>query len=356
MNKKLITLAIAAAVATPFAAQAGSLNVANQDITLSGGITGDYIYQTDTKMDQYVVNDALLDFASDAKAGGMGFKLGVGTLAGNNMGSSTSPLNIIGGGSTVVPNSPTTVGVQYGWVTLMPTDGLTVDAGMLATNTGYEVAPSYDNGNILRGLVYLNQAANYYTGARVTYSTGNMSVYVEGSKQPAGGNSNGQAIGASATMGSVNGSISYFNDEDNKSIVDIVASTMAGNVTLATNIDYITKSDKMKKAAPAGTDDNAYGIALYATVPMGDMAELPMRLEYVNDGTSGLYGMGSSGNSQTAITFTITPTYNFSKATFVRAELAYVSVDKKVGSPYVDDKGIATDSNMTVGAQAGVRF
>ena len=42
---------------------------------MSGGITGDYMYQTDTKMDQYVVNDALLDFASDAKAGGVGFKL-----------------------------------------------------------------------------------------------------------------------------------------------------------------------------------------------------------------------------------------------------------------------------------------
>ena len=349
MNKKLISIAIAAAVAAPLAAQAGTITVPNMDITMSGGITGDYMYQTDTKMDEYVVNDALLDFASDAKAGGMGFKLGVGTLANNDLHSSTSTTGIIGNGGNF--------GVNYGWVTVMPTDGLKVDAGLLATNTGYEVAPSYDNGNILRGLVYYNQAPNYYTGARVTYSTGDMSVYVEGSKQPAGGNSNGQAIGASATMGSVNGSISYFNDEDNKSIVDIVASTKAGNVTLATNIDYITKSDRMKKAAPAGTDDNAYGIALYATVPMGDMAELPMRLEYVNDGTSGLYGLGSSGNSQTAITFTITPTYNFSKATFVRAELAYVTTDKKTSpSIYMDDKGLGTDSNLTVGAQAGVRF
>jgi len=354
MNKKLITLAIAGAVATPFAAQAGSLNVANQDITLSGGITGAYIYQTDIKMDQYVVDDALLDFASEAKAGGVGFKLGIGTLASNSLASSTSPLNIIGGGSDVVSNSPTTVGVQYGWVTVMPTDGLKVDAGMLATNLGYEVSPSYDNGNILRGLVWGAQPT-FYTGARATYSTGDMSVYVEGSKQDTINKTNGQAIGASATMGSVNGSISYFNNEDNGSMVDIVASTKAGNITLATNIDYITKSDKLKKATP-GTDDNAYGIALYATMPMGDMAELPMRLEYVNDGTSGLYGLGSSGNSQTAITFTVTPTYNFSKATFVRAELAYVSVDKKVGSPYVDDKGVATDSNLNVGVQAGVRF
>jgi predicted porin len=344
MNKKLISIAIAAAVAAPLAAQAGTITVPNMDITMSGGITGDYMYQTDTKMDEYVVNDALLDFASDAKADGVGFKLGVGTLANNDLHSSSSTTGVIGNGGNV--------GVQYGWVTVMPTDGLTIDAGKLATNTGYEVAPSYDNGNILRGLVYYNQAPNYYTGARVTYSTGGMSVYVEGSKQPAGGNSNGQAIGASATMGSVNGSIHYFNDEDNRSIVDIVASSQVGSATIAANIDYQTKAKRMKTA---GTDDNAYGIALYATVPMGDMAELPMRLEYVNDGTSGLYGLGSSGNSNTAITFTITPTYNFSKATFVRAELAYVTTDKKTAA-YVDDKGIATDSNLTVGAQAGVRF
>ena len=120
-----------------------------------------------------------------------------------------------------------------------------------------------------------------------------MSVYVEGSKQT--GNSNGQAIGASATMGSVNGSIRYFNDEDNRSIVDIVASSKVGSMTLAANIDYQTLA-KSKKVA--GTDDSAYGIALYATLPMGDMAELPMRLEYVNDGTSNIYGLGLQGNSQ----------------------------------------------------------
>jgi hypothetical protein len=344
MNKKLITLAIAAAVAAPLAAQAGSITVPNMDITMSGGITGAYIYQTDTKQDAYVVDDALLDFASEAKAGGVGFDLGVGALSENSLASSTAPLTPIGG----------SVDVKYGWVSVMPTDGLKVDAGLLATNVGYEVSPSYENGNILRGLVW-NAQPTYYTGARATYSMGGMSVYVEGSKQPAGGNSNGQAIGASATMGPVDGSISYFNDEDNRSIIDIIASSQAGNVTLAANIDYITKSDRMKKAAPAGTDDNAYGVALYATVPIGDMAELPMRLEYVYDGTSGLYGLGSSGNSNTGITFTITPTYNFSKATYVRAELAYVTTDKKTAA-YIDDKGAFTDSNLTVGAQAGVRF
>jgi hypothetical protein len=337
MNKKLISIAIAAAVAAPLAAQAGTITVPNMDITMSGGITGDYIYQTDTKMDQYVVNDALLDFASDAKAGGVGFKLGVGSLGENSL---MTPLTVIGGAGSV--------DVKYGWVTVMPTEGLKVDAGLLATNVGYEVSPSYADDNILRGLIWGGQPT-YYTGARATFSMGGMSVYVEGSKQTA--NSNGQAIGASATMGSVNGSISYFNDEDNKSIVDIIASSKVGSMTLGANIDYQTLA-KSKKVA--GMDDSAYGIALYATLPMGDMASLPIRLEYVNDGTSNIYGLSPGATvSKSAMSFTISPTYNFTDATFVRAELAYVNTDKK--SLLTDDKGL-TDSNLNVGFQGGVRF
>ena len=103
MNKKLISIAIAGAVAAPLAAQAGSITVPNMDITMSGGITGAYIYQTDTKLDQYVVEDALLDFSSEAKAGGMGFNLGVGTLAGNSL---VAPLNVIGGGNAVIGSTP----------------------------------------------------------------------------------------------------------------------------------------------------------------------------------------------------------------------------------------------------------
>ena len=352
MNKKLITLAIAGAVATPFAAQAGSLTVANQDITLSGGVAGGYINNTDAAQSKITATDALVDLSSEAKTGGMGFDLGVGVLAGANLGSSSGVLN------TATTGAGTTL--QYGWLTIKPTDGLSLQAGTLATNVGYEVVPSYENANILHGLVWNDQPA-YYNGIRATYDTGNMSIYVEGSNDPVNPtnpafntvNSNGQAIGASATMGAVNGSISYFNDEDNGSIVDIIASSKMGSMTFAANLDYITKADRLKVA---GTDDNAYGIALYATMPMGANASLPVRVEYVSDGTSGIYGLTTTaGEKNSAYTVTITPTYNFSKATFVRAELAYVGLDKKTAA-YVDDKGVATDGNMTVGLQGGLMF
>jgi Putative beta-barrel porin-2, OmpL-like. bbp2 len=356
MKKKLITLAIAGAVATPFAAQAGSLTVANQDITLSGGITGADIYNSDTKKNEYVVPDALLDLSTAAKAGGVGFDLGLGTLGANSLASSRSPLNVIGNGGDV--------GVQYGWLSVMPVDGLKIDAGKLATNVGYEVVPSYGDDNILRGLINSREPA-YYTGARVTYSMDSFSVYAEGNKNavPCASLTSscpGSAVGASATMGPVNGAINFFDVANSGSIVDIIASGKAGPVKLAANLDYYSKA---KATKVAGEDDNAFGLALYASMPLGDKVVLPLRLEYVNDGTSYIYGLtetDTSGNpvKNTALTFTITPTYNFTNSTFVRAELAYVSLNKKALTTlaYTDDKGVGKDSNLIVGAQAGVRF
>jgi len=349
MNKKLITLAIAGAVATPFAAQAGSLNVANQDITLSGGVAGGYVYNTDTKRDNITATDVLVDLASEAKTGGVGFDVGVGVLGAPNLSSSSSVLN--------TATSGTGTALQYGWLTIMPTDGLSLQAGTLATNVGYEVVPSYNNANIFRGLVWGKQPA-YYNGVRATYSTSNISAYVEGNKNAASCVSStqcsGSAVGVSGNFGNVNAALNFFDVANGGSMYDIIASSKVGTMTLAANIDYIQKA---KVAKTPGTDDNAYGIALYASFPMGEMAELPIRLEYVNDGTSGLYGLTNGAAteiSKSAYTFTITPTYNFSKATFARAELAYVSTDKK--SLYVDDKGAFTDTNLVVGFQGGLRF
>jgi hypothetical protein len=346
MKKRLITLAIAGAVATPFAVQAGSLTVPNQDITLSGGITGSYMNQTDTKKDAFIVDDALLDFASVAKTGGLGFDLGLGTLANNSL-YAGNQLNAIGQGSNAQ--------VQYGWVSVMPMEGLKIDAGKLATNVGYELVPTYLNAHVLHGLVW-NAEPAYYTGARATYTTGDMSFYAEANKV----NGPGSGIGASATMGPVYGAVNLISAVNQGYIVDFIFSGKAGNIDLAANLDYIGKAKVVKNATP-GTDDNATGLALYASFPMGDKASLPIRFEYINDGTSGLYGLTYTGpgplpsdKSKSAYTFTITPTYNFTKATYVRAELAYVTTEKK--SLYLDDKGHFTDTSLTVGAQAGILF
>lgn len=371
MKKKLISLAIAGAITMPFAAQAGTLTVANQDITLSGGITGGYLNDTDTKKDTYTVTDALLDLSTAAKPGGVGFELGVGSLDENSLAPGslyTGTNNRPGPANSVTPG----FGLQYGWVSVAPMDGLKIDAGKLATNLGSEVSPSYANDNILRGLLW-NAQPTYYTGARATYTMGNFSFYGEVNRDAAiaGRSTNfvntppvqtnpegnaGGAVGASGTFGAVNAAINYLTISNVGDMVNLVASGNAGPVKVGANFDYIGKANAYKVT---GMDDSAYGLALYASMNVTDKIAIPVRFEYVDDGTSGIYGLTTFANGSpaknSAETITITPTYNFTKSTFARAELAYVTLDKK-GGGYVDDKGAATDSNLILGLQAGVRF
>lgn len=339
---------------TAAAEAAGTLTVANQNISLSGGLTGAYLYTSEnngTGQDNFAVPDALIDLSSEAKTGGVGFTAGLGSLGYNSIGPGDSALATGAGGMDVV----------YGWVTVKPMDNLTVQAGDLATNVGYEVSPSYLDGNLLRGLVF-NQQPTYYTGARVTYAVDNVSIYAEANKgaylssyttsNPGGG------VGASTSVAGANVAVNFFTVTNTAKAVDIIVSGKAGAIDLAANIDYMMKADAIKKATP-NTDDSAVGLAIYASIPVMDKVTIPVRLEYVSDGTSGIYGLTTVdglGNpvSNSAITLTVTPTYHFSDSTFVRAELAYVSTDKK--GPYVDDKSVATDSDLILGTQAGVLF
>lgn len=363
MNTKLASIIIAGAMAAPMAAQAaGSFTVANQNITLSGGVTGAYVYTTDnalagisagSKQDVFAVPDALIDLSSEAKTGGLGFTAGLGNLAVNSI----YPFTELSTGAG-------TVGVQYGWLTVKPMDNLTVQAGKLATNVGYEVSPSYLNGNFLRGLVFDAQPT-YYTGARVNYSINNINVYAEANKGAFLSNycslatcGAGGGIGASTTVAGANVAVNFFTITNVAKAVDIIASTKVRTIDVAFNIDFLMKADAIKNATP-NTDDSAVGFAIYASMPVMPKVTIPVRLEYVSDGTSDLYGLSGGTTSATAvsnsaITLTVSPTYHFSDSTFVRAELAYVSTDKKL--PYVDDKGKATDSSVVLSAQAGVLF
>lgn len=329
------------------AAEAGSISLGSQDITLSGGVTGGYFYATDTgstKQDTFVVSDFITELSSEAKPGGVGFTAGLGV--------ETQPTVYSG----QVASGTGSYAFQYGWVSVMPVENLEVDIGQLATNVGFEVAPTYANPNVNLGLVWFGQPI-YYPGARVSYSMGDMSVYAEVNKNTSYGAQTGAALGASGSIGGVDALFSYFTNAGKVSIADFILSKTVGGVDLAVNADYQMKAEAAKTS---GTDDSAFGIAFYATIPVMDKVTLPVRVEYVNDGSSNLYGLYQPDltkppiGSNTAISFTITPTYHFTDNTFVRAELAYVTTDKK--GVFSDDKGAATDSNTSVAVQTGYLF
>ena len=74
----------------------------------------------------------------------------------------------------------------------------------------------------------------------------------------------------------------------------------------------------------------------------------PRRVEYLSDGTSGIYY-----GVDTAYTLTVTPTYNYTENTFVRAEVSYVSSDNAV---FADKDGLPEDTKTSFAVQAGYTF
>ena len=326
--KKVLGLAAAGLLAAG-AAQAGTLTVANSDIEMTGGVTAGYFYATNignTNNDYFRVPNFAIDL-TDKVNSTIGFTASFGR---------TIQATILDPNAT---NSD--FGVEYAWVSIRPLEGLTVDAGLLTTNIGYELYHTYDNKNYIFGLVWNAQPVTY-PGARVTYSVmDGIDVYAEY-------NQDGRDAFALGSLGSIAGfnyAISYYDYAASKNLVDVVLSTEVAGIELGTNIDYQWLDDSAKTP---GNDDSAYGIALYASAKV-DVFEIPVRIEYVNDGTSEIYSVAGDD----AWTFTITPTWKPTKNTFLRAEFSYISTDDK---GFADEDGDLKDNRTVMGVEAGFIF
>ncbi|MDQ7056888.1 MAG: outer membrane beta-barrel protein [Persephonella sp.] len=325
--KKVLSLAAAGLMALG-TANAGTLTVANSDIEMSGGVTAGYFYTTNigsNNNDYFTVSTFAVDLTS--KINSM-----IGFTA--SFGQTKQP-------DLLAPLPTTSFGVEYSWVSIRPLEGLTVDAGLLLTNIGYELYHTYNNKNYMFGLVWWAQPVTY-PGARITYSVvDGIDIYAEYTQD----GRDSFAVGSLGEINGINYAVSYFDYVAYKNLIDIVLSASVEGIDLGVNFDYQWLDDTAKTP---GNDDSAYGIALYASTKV-DVFELPVRIEYVNDGTSGIYGI----TGDDAWSFTISPTYRPSKNTYVRAEFAYVNTDKK---GFTDDKGNAKDSRTSIGVEAGFMF
>ena len=325
----------------PIAGSAGTVDVAHTDITVGGGAAAGYLYSTNTgsdNQDDFHITDFLLDVSGETKSGmgmGMSFNAGLGLLR--------QPTVYDGGVSGTDP-SPVPNDIYYGSLTATPMEGLDISVGQLATNIGYEVAPTFANANMTLGALW-NAQPVYYPGGRVTYSTDNASVFAEVNNDTSQGATNGWAIGASAEAMNVSYAVNYYNADGGKDMVDLIASSTVAGLDVGANLDYHILDDEAK--TPGMSDDSALGLGLYVTPKFGAVA-VPLRGEYLSDGDTGVYG-----GVDTGFTVTATPTYYFDSNAFVRAEVAFVSSDKKV---FTDDNGNLKDSNTSAALQMGYMF
>ncbi len=338
MKLKMAAGLVSCALYLPLA-QAGSLTVANSDLTLAGGINAGLLYSDNTggsNNTDAMVTDFLLELSASADKG-LGFVAGYGALQ-----QATLFSNVPADKSTSTTGQAD-MGLQYGWLTVKPTDSITIDAGKLATSIGYEVANSYANANILLGGIWNSQPV-YYPGLRASFAMGEGRMFIEANEDTSTGATTGYVVGGSTAIGAVNVSVAYYNANKARDILDIIVSSEIGGIPVAANIDFHKLDNQV---AVPGNDDSAMGIGLYATPSFG-VVTAPVRVEYFDDGSSGIYGGMKSGYS-----FTVTPTYNFTDNTFVRAEIAMISSDNKI---FNDEDGTAQDSKTSAALQAGFLF
>ncbi len=330
--KKVLGLAVAG-ILTAGAANAGEIKTANSDITVKGGITAGYFYANNVgnnNNDYFEVSNVSVDFLAEPKP--IGFNASFGYVHHATLLDPT-------------PDNNTNVEIDFAWVSIKPVEGLTIDAGKLLTNVGYELYDLYENKNHFYGLVW-NAQPVAYAGARATYSVmEGLDVYAE-YDQNALNTNDAYAVGALGSIENVNFAVNYFDEAGGNNIADLVLSTELELAEVGLNFDYIWQDDTAKQK---GKDNSAYGIAIYASVSPTETVEIPVRLEHVEDGTSGIYGVAGDD----AWTFTVSPTWRPTKNTFARAELAYVTTGK---STFYDNDNKPKSTRTLAGVELGFTF
>ena len=379
--KKVVGLAAAGLLAVS-AANAGQITVANTDITLFGGVSASYNAQNNDhalrgtngfSKDSFSVNNVIVGLTKPAQDGGIGFTAAFGSweaptvvaspdVVNDKKGNGANPL--VGYGKT------TDFKPWLAFVTYKPVAGLTLDAGLLWTNFGERPATIL-NPHITRGVLFTANPV-LLKGARGTYDAGVAKVYVGAGKAgdyqlmgPVYNNTYSNYIEAGVTSNlkqfglPVDVGLHTYNENGNRDIYALTVGGDLGIVSLGLEVDYFKADDALKES---GKSSNAWGTALCANVKPVAGIQIPVRIEYAdNKDTKLIQVIGASGNAKKVWTFTITPTYNPTKNTFLRAEISYAksSGAKNAGEDawlFKDANGNNKTSRTTSAVELGFLF
>jgi len=340
-------------------AYAGKISV-SKDVNITGVVTGSYVYvknagavadadgngvvDADKTNDRIEASDVSIGIDSgDTKVGEIGYIAVFGTRNAHGVFDSTAA-NTLGWGDNVV--------LDFGYVTYKPVDKVTFDIGWILPTAGGEASPSWLNGNFYRGFLWNSEPAAF-RGMRLSYEVSDaLGVSVEfnhDGTQSTKTNGGNFAVAASGSAGPVDYGVTYFDGYKGRNMIDVLVNSSFGNIDVGVNVDYFLIDDEGKSAGQK--DDSAYGAALFVTPKMG-MFEIPVRLEYVSDGDTGVYSYFGTA-TKTGQSVTVTPTLKVGKNAFVRAEVAFTKTD---GKTFLENDGTATDSQMSFATQIGYTF
>jgi len=310
---------------------ASTLSFNGKNIDFSGYVTGGshYIQHPSGNNNHVgtVLNDVLLNIGSvNSTAKPFSFYAGVGVLQQQDFQNTREPL------------APLSVGLQYGWFGFHKIKNMRFEVGQLPTNLGYESSISAENKNIFLGELW-SVLPTYYPAARWNLIIPNATLYAEiNSSNTSSGP--GFAFGVLGDINQIEYKANLFIGDETWDTFDLVLKKEISQIQLGFNFDY----HHLKNSGP-NQDENAFGIALYVS-PKYKEWEIPVRLEVLSEGSTGIYGY------KNGFSFTVTPTYHFSKSHYFRWELLYAQGNAK---PFNDD-GKAVKTQFASVFQFGLRF
>lgn len=338
-----------------------------ENLNITGGMSGGWFATTnegpDNKSSNFVLSNLLLDLSSEMEGGLLGFNIGLGGV--------TTP-SVFDAPNDTTPDFR----IEYASVNLKPIrslEGLSVEAGLLKPNSGYESTYTFQNPNITVGALASQQPYNAM-GARVAYAFGEDmklwggvfkhrldddeyrtdDVYINeyGPRSLGAQDSSSWEVGANGSIGGIGLSLYHYHLNDLRHLTGIVVDHTINDLYglkslyLAVNGDYWRWSSRVDKYFG---DDSSIGASLYI-VPYLEWLSFPLRLEYIHQGKSRIYLNNPDADDIYAVTFS--PTYNLTCNVFLRGEVSYAHAD----NGFSDDKGKLQDDKYMFAVETGVRF
>ncbi len=384
--KKVLGLAAAGLLAIS-TAQAGTITVANSDLTLYGAVSagfetqdkeltvnGNALSQTTDTFRLYNVIIGLMKKANPNSP--IGFNVAFGQFEVPTVLTSSDGVN--GAGLIELGTTNDNFKPWLATVDIVPIDGLKLSGGILWSKYG-ERPVTFLNPNISRGLMFVFFNPVVYTGARAEYTLnlpglGKVGVYAGYNQANGLRNVDAMLGGYYANIPSpkdayelgitgdfnlgakIKYGLHYYDEAGGRNIWTLCLKSDLGIVKGGIQYSYASKDDVIKKN-DGNTSNSYWGIGVNFNISLLDAAianvEIPMRVEYVKFDWNG----GDNGTDKDKIwSFTITPTWKPTKNTFLRAEYTYTKADSKIFVDTGKANPSTDDTRNTYAIEAGFLF
>lgn len=252
------------------------------------------------------------------------------------------------------PGTTADLDLEYGSLSWKPRPDMTIEAGLLKPDAGFEDAYTYNNANVILGALASQQPFNAY-GIKLQYTAGGLhleAAYYGKRLDDTEYTVNGTAAdhawesGIGTTIKDVSYRLYHYHIAGYRSLTGAVIEHTYKNVPLAVNIDWWRWDSAL---ADQHGRRSAVGGAFYAVPGFGKFS-LPVRLEYIDQGSSGIYV--ENPEAARIYTATLSPTYRFTKESYLRFETAFV----RASHGFADKDGKTKDKRVYLAMELGYVF